>query len=331
MTLYVCGASFTDNLKVEHIIISSINEISRLQKAKYIQSDISNCIKSINSLVDQKKQILFTGTPCQCAALQKLFPNYGNLYYIDILCMGVPSQDCFDKYIQEEFKDTKIELFDFRDKSCGWSQDLHFMVKTANTRIVKPFYESSYFMAFLKGLTLRDCCFDCHFAGKKRLGDITIGDFWGIHTYNPCLDDHKGTSLLLVNSSNGHKLLANIRKDCIGLDKVTFNTAQAGNKTLNSPISENPKRKIFMRNYTLKSLKQNLKDTIEDTADCAIINYWYTNDHGAILTAYALQRLLLSLGYTSKLINIAPPHYISARKGGISQNFELQYLNSTYD
>lgn len=328
---YVCGASYISDFKVEHIVISNLNEIPRLQKAKYIQSNITNCIRQLKELVNKNEQILFTGTPCQCSAIQSLFSDYDALFYIDILCMGVPSQDCFDKYIQEEFENSKIESFDFRDKNYGWSQNLHFKIKTSKKEVIRPFHESSYFTAFLKGLTIRDCCFDCHFAGKKRTGDITIGDCWGIHSYNPSLDDKKGTSLLLVNTQKGRTLFSDIQKDFIQVDKIPFKTAQAGNITLKKPNSENPKRKIFKINYENKSLKQNLEDIINDTADCAILNYWYTNDHGAILTAYALQRLLFTLGYTSKLINIAPPHYISTRNGGISQNFELQYLDTTFN
>lgn len=72
-------------------------------------------------------------------------------------------------------------------------------------------------------------------------------------------------------------------------------------------------------------------------ADCAILNLWYGDVHGAVLTAYALQCVLRDLGYTSKLISTMPELYESlteesykeSRKGGISEQFEAKYLDAT--
>lgn len=64
-----------------------------------------------------------------------------------------------------------------------------------------------------------------------------------------------------------------------------------------------------------------------EKADFAIINYWYADDHGAILTAFALQRLITSYGYTSLLLRCCKEH--DRNKNGISINFEQKHLMST--
>lgn len=44
---------------------------------------------------------------------------------------------------------------------------------------LERFY-SQYFRAFDNKLSLRNSCYNCKFACRERVGDITIGDFWGL-------------------------------------------------------------------------------------------------------------------------------------------------------
>ncbi len=61
-------------------------------------------------------------------------------------------------------------------------------------------------------------------------------------------------------------------------------------------------------------------------ADCGIINYWFCDDNGAILTAYALQKSLEKLGYSNLLIDVG---MINRSLNGISKKFEMKYLKTT--
>jgi hypothetical protein len=83
---------------------------------------------------------------------------------------------------------------------------------------------------------LRDNCFNCRYAGKKRVGDITIADFWG---YIPKKFKHrsylKGTSMLIVNNSKGKELFELIKKDCTIDDNHTLKEAAICNLNLNKP------------------------------------------------------------------------------------------------
>ncbi|MGN0264579.1 MAG: hypothetical protein ACI4DX_09410 [Oliverpabstia sp.] len=47
------------------------------------------------------------------------------------------------------------------------------------------------------------------------MSDMTIGDSWGIENYMPDMDDDKGTSIILVHSSNGEKMFESIRESII--------------------------------------------------------------------------------------------------------------------
>ena len=66
---YVCGARFTRGGICEHVIVDKWEDLAPLRGSKYVQSNINNCYKEIKNLLEQDKYVLFTGTPCQVAAL----------------------------------------------------------------------------------------------------------------------------------------------------------------------------------------------------------------------------------------------------------------------
>lgn len=38
----------------------------------------------------------------------------------------------------------------------------------------------------------RDCCYKCPFAQEKRVGDLTIGDYWGVEKFSPEVMEENG-------------------------------------------------------------------------------------------------------------------------------------------
>lgn len=326
----VIGAAFDQDFKLIHTIVRTKEGLQALQKSKYVQSDISGIYAEIETLKKENKYIMFTGTPCQCAAVKRIFGDYENLLLVDILCMGVASPQCFEKYLNEEFEKKDIKSIDFRYKKDNkWDQNLNLKISLFDNEQVIPFKNSSYFLAFLKGITLRESCENCKYAGTMRMGDVTLGDFWGIADYDNSLDDGMGTSMVLANTEKGQVLIKKVENRFKKISEVPYEVACKRNCTLSHPNIVNSKAKKIWDNYSTMSLKQSLNELINEEADCAIINYWYTNDHGAILTAFALQKFLRENGYSSKLINFAAPDY--DRNNGISIAFEQKYLDSTYE
>lgn len=60
-----------------------------------------------------------------------------------------------------------------------------------------------YYAAFLEGKLYRKACYSCPFACRERVGDFTIGDYWGIERIHPTFDCKMGASLLLINTEKG--------------------------------------------------------------------------------------------------------------------------------
>lgn len=53
---------------------------------------------------------------------------------------------------------------------------------------------------FLADLYTRPSCHACPAKQLKSGSDITLGDFWGIESLMPEIDDDKGVSAIIVNS-----------------------------------------------------------------------------------------------------------------------------------
>lgn len=259
----VYGAAMSDNLQVKHIRISDKNDIEKLQGSKYLQSDISKTYRDAEIDLKNGLKVLYSGTPCQIDGLKYfLGKNYDNLYTVDIICHGVPSQKLFNEYIKnEESKiNKKIISFCARDKSKGWSYFYYYYYyqdyinkddigkKTGFARC------SSYYWSFLNGLTYRQCCYSCKYACEKRVGDITIGDYWGVEKEHPEIlkkdgfDLFKGISCVIVNSKNGEFLFDNIKND-VKVINTEFNRIKNHNAQLSHPSKMNEHREELISAY----------------------------------------------------------------------------------
>lgn len=191
---YVCGCVLDQELNPVHIISNKIEDIVSMQGSKYIQSDMSTIYPQINKICQEKKDILFTGTPCQCSAIKLHFPNYEHLYLVDIVCHGVPSSALWKKNLNELNITKSNGKMQFRIKG---KYDRTRYAISINNKII-DYKKNGYYTLFMKERSFRKSCYQCQFAEDKRVGDITIGDCntWG--DYANFYPD-KPISILLVN------------------------------------------------------------------------------------------------------------------------------------
>ena len=265
----VCGSEMIfeqGHVNVRHVLIESQQDLKKLQGSKYVQSDTSKIFDSITSKLKEGREVLFSGTPCQVAAIKRLVGKKfaDKIFTIDIICHGVPSRKMFDDYIQKEMEKQKIivQEFKFRDKQFGWGLDGSIKGKDSNSNIVFKKINpdtSSYYRFFLDGETYRDSCYECPFAQDKRIGDLTIGDYWGVEKYSPELLNEnggpffksKGVSCLFVNTNQGQKLL----EHC-GLDILRKTVEVSKIKIINTQLRE-PAQFSYLRKKLFKGYAQN--------------------------------------------------------------------------
>lgn len=231
----VFGAAWHNGFKCAHIRCESWDELPALRGSKYLQSDIEHTFVEARQDLRNGRYVLFTGTPCQIAGLRSfLIKPYEKLVTVDIVCHGVPSNALFINYIDklksEYGKYASADGFEFRNLR-GWGYAP--APKRGNCRMKHLTGVANIYMAaFDKGAIFRNSCYDCHFNGLSRVGDITIADFWGIGALGiPFKHDvSKGVSLILANSVTG-KSIVNELQDCF-IEKREIKEAVRINKNL---------------------------------------------------------------------------------------------------
>lgn len=308
---YVAGVVFDRNFEVKHILSSEINEIEQMRKSKYYQSNTGFIFRDIKKILlnEEKKKVLFTGTPCQVAGLYKfLGKNYKNLYTAEIICHGITSKKVFDKYCSDMFQDKVIKSIAFREKqSLGWKSGISIKFDD-DTEYTQTASDNVYWEAFGKNISKSKACGNCKFNRLPRQGDLTIGDFWGISRYNNALNDGKGTSVVLINNSKGLELMNSINGDFKMTKEVPIKYAISGNPPLVAPYKNSNQRQRFFEQLDNVNFEKLVEHCNKNYFDVGIVGLWYGLNYGSILTYYALYCVVNKLGYDAIMVN--KPNFI---------------------
>ena len=205
----VYGVAYTDDYRnAEYIRIDNEKDLSKLQDTKYFHAkegskkklfgDVSKDLKIGNS-------VLVIGLPCEIAALRKVFDKNKGLILCELFCHGVTSAMTHEKYLDESVGTEKVCHFSVKAKIKGWQKNSYIYIKTLKGKSVQEqFYSSPYGYAFSH--LSRQSCYSCRFKGEHRVGDLSIGDFWGI--VNTADDYNKdGVSVIQVHTEQGKEIL----------------------------------------------------------------------------------------------------------------------------
>lgn len=243
---FVYGAAFTDTWKVIHKKATDKQTLSSFRMSKYVQSDMRGVFIQVKNDLKNGHKVLFSGTACQIAGLKAFIPNrlHENLFCIDIICHGVPSPKIWEDYINylQISRNSKIIKACFRDKRFGW----HGATESFLYENGKEEFRKTNNYLYFTGLSMRISCSHCHYTNLRRIGDITIGDQWGIPKDSPYEDD-KGLSLILINSEKGKILLtkSKIKTDAISLQECM-------QPQLRKPSPLHPLHQQFVKEYETK-------------------------------------------------------------------------------
>lgn len=259
----VFGVRLTEKNKAETVYITQTDDLKYLQGSKYVQSYTGNCYKEAEAFLKDGRTVLFSGTPCQIAGLkQYLNKEYDNLYTIDLVCHGVPSQELFDSFwnYMEKKNNQKLSEWRFRAKEVeGWTQVDHLIFEKKHQ--YQNEYSNPYTYHFLKGSILRESCYNCQFSQKKRVGDITLGDYWGIQQFHPNFMSDEGVSLVLANTNQGTRLLDEIKDKVIMINSELKNM-QLRNKGLVCKAERPPERDKIYEDYHRLPFEQFIKERL---------------------------------------------------------------------
>jgi coenzyme F420-reducing hydrogenase beta subunit len=245
----VYGAAFNEYWTVSHKRVSNNVDLESLRMTKYVQSDMRGIYAAVKSDLKSEHQVLFSGTACQVAGLKSYIPIslHKNLLCIDIICHGVPSPQIWKDYLvylERKFKSPIVKAC-FRDKQFGW----HGAIESFIFSNGREEHRRSCNYLYFSGLSIRESCANCKFTNTKRVGDITIGDHWGLRRDDPYEKDGKGVSLLLINSKKGNDWFQKITNKIICRKVQLENNLQP---QLKYPSELHPKHTDFVRDYQRK-------------------------------------------------------------------------------
>ena len=128
---------------------------------------------------------------------------------------------------------------------------LTYIDKKLKIKKEEPFYnyDNFYYKYFLSGLTYRKACYSCQFARENRIGDISLGDYWGAEAINLQFEVDRGCSLLFINSEKGRELFS-ILED-ISYAQTPLEVAKKRNEQLNRPAKLLQERAVLAEQYEI--------------------------------------------------------------------------------
>ena len=265
----VFGATFDNNYYVRLTKAEFLHDVYPMMGSKYVESLVGDSYSEVEQLIDQGKMVLFTGLPCQIAGLYSFLGEKAGsdlLFTVDLLCHGVPSSKLFTSYISTiEEQLGKIERYTFRDKSkWGWGAWGSITYKKGNKRKIKMIQPATdyYYGLFYKENCFREACYECKYASLPRIGDITIGDYWGIERQLPLKTIRDGVSLVLVNNEHAKTLLEQVRM-CDELYWADIHMVCDLNKTIVEPAQRPSSRDYFYQGLEKLGFVENAKKYVK--------------------------------------------------------------------
>ncbi len=243
----VCGAVFTEDFRVCHVLSDNI---APMRKSKYVQSDLTGIYEAIAKALEAGRQVLFTGTPCQCDAIHRYFgPEKRGLVLAALVCRGVQSPGLWKDYISVLAKEGTLEAYCFRDKRL--KNDGHTVSCTVSGQERATLMQNDPFSRlYMKCLTLRPSCYQCPYTRWELPFDLTIGDFWGVEKVFPQLADGMGTSLVIVRTEAGRALVEKLRPNA---QVFECTREQARQIALIEPAKQTLLRKLLFRDFAQKT------------------------------------------------------------------------------
>lgn len=257
----VYGCSVLPNIQISHIRVDKLENLHLLKGSKYVQSQIKDIIPQLRKDVLERNLVLFIGTPCQVAAIKQLYKTIpDNLFLVDIICHGTPSNKFLKDYIQRNLKIDVAKVTDVKFRLpneyslCVFEQD-KLLYKSNNLWTHR--YEDLYMDTFIDGCTFRYSCNSCHYAKSNRISDLTIGDFWGLgkEVSDKDIPEHKnGISCVLPITDKGMILLNAI---CFNINIYERPVTEAinGNDQLRHPKNKNWRISMFQKLHNLIGIK----------------------------------------------------------------------------
>ncbi|MDR0292746.1 MAG: Coenzyme F420 hydrogenase/dehydrogenase, beta subunit C-terminal domain [Oscillospiraceae bacterium] len=254
----VFGAAFDGQFSLAHRGAETERDCAALYGSKYLRSDTAAAYRDVRDALDAGRRVLYSGTPCQVAALYGfLGGRREGLVTADLVCGGTPPAAVFRAYLERLRAGRGVVSVSFRDGP--WKRPRFTAAFSDGSGYSRPLYETPFGRGFGMGLTLPKACGQCPYARAERVADFTLGDFWG---YSGPAPRKGGVSLVLVNSGEARQMTGisgdgeQARHPLIGCLPAIYESVERplaeavrGNPRLSSPVKLHKDRDAFFRDF----------------------------------------------------------------------------------
>ena len=227
------------------------------QNSKYTFPNMGNIYVDISSKLKAHEKVLFIGLPCQVAALKSYLKTKKfeetNILFVDLICHGITPANYLKQHIKQiEHKKGKQGLqINFRDPKYG-THKYYFTLANNDTVFYKKNVkqDDEFQIAYHRGIAYRENCYFCQWAGRERLGDITLSDFPGLGSKEKCAFTDRNVSCVMINTPKGRKLYSELLdKNRIYSEKRPLEENFDFQPTLNNITPQPPERRKFLILY----------------------------------------------------------------------------------
>lgn len=274
----VYGVRFSSEWNIVHTAVEAKEDLYYLRGSKYAYSNIGDAIQQAKTALSSGRYVLFSGTPCQVAAMARAAECLGcsdHLLLVEVVCHGAPEHKYWERYLDAvcaRLGRSRADIVDirFRDKRTGWKNYSFTIRFTDGQEFTQPHGGNLYMRAFLLDYTVRQACFRCPFKypdGSRA--DITLGDLWGIGALAPEIDNDLGTTTVIARTERGEQAIANIKAET----EFTLDAVARYNPAITKPTGCPERRNRFdrdaaapgadilrvMRRYTRRPLRVRIR------------------------------------------------------------------------
>lgn len=220
--MYIAGVGLDEKFEAHYYLTNKVDDIKKFKNSKYTYSYLDDTPIKIKECLKKGIDVLFIGLPCQVASVKNfvsLSRGSGNLYTIDLVCHGTPPPQYLHEHIKavEKINEKESKMIFFRDPAYSTDKFAFTMYGESifdQTNLLlknhKPFYkkyvdqDDLYQIGYHRALIYRDCCYQCHYAKRERVGDLTLGDYHGLGQASPYYKNYDQVSCVLVNTEKGN-------------------------------------------------------------------------------------------------------------------------------
>lgn len=268
------GAAFSEGIVCHTQISHNEESVKQHSSSKYVQSKVGNSYSEIKKILqgELERKVLFSGTPCQVAALKLyLKKDYPQLYTVDLVCAGVCSPAVFEMYISKmQNKFGKIIDINFKKKTYGYHSSTMALRFNNGTEYSRSRLTDPMMHVFTAHIADRPACATCSFKGIQRYSDITLFDCWHYSEVTGKIDNDLGHTNVLVHTQKGKDLLFSCA-ELLEIEEIDVERAISldGNMVFGRQ-KHHAKREQFFDELNRAGLDATIKKCIPITLDCYV-------------------------------------------------------------